>query len=71
MGGIALNDALLYLLSTALLLLLGPTLVWATNAKLGVIGGSVLLSYLMMRLWVFAQCSPGRATTDLTDHPRR
>ncbi|HET9016905.1 MAG TPA: GtrA family protein [Thermomicrobiaceae bacterium] len=67
-AGIALNDALLWLLSRALLPLLGPTALWANAAKLGAIGGSVLISYLGMRLWVFAQGGPARPQP--VDSPR-
>jgi putative flippase GtrA len=55
LAGIALNDALLWAIGRALLPVLGPTAHWANAAKLGAIGGSVLLSFLGMRLWVFAQ----------------
>jgi putative flippase GtrA len=65
LGGIALNDVLLYVLSRALLPLLGPTQLWANAAKLGAIGGTVLLSYLGMRLWVFARHEPARASATL------
>ena len=58
LAGIGVNDLLLWLLSKALLPLLGPTQLWANAAKVGSIGGTVLLSYLGMRLWVFAQRMP-------------
>ncbi len=69
LGGIALNDALLWLLSRALLPVFGPTQLWANAAKFGAIAGSVLLSYLAMRLWVFAQRAPASAAATLPPAP--
>ncbi len=54
-GGIALNDLLLLGTSAALLPLLGHTALWANAAKVAAIGGSALISFLGMRLWVFAR----------------
>lgn len=62
LGGISLNDLLLWLLTRALLPVLGPTRLWANAAKIGAIGGSVLLSYLGMRFWVFARRASPAAT---------
>src|SRR5581483_3521799 len=55
LAGIVCNDLLLWLLSNALRQVpLNPTL--GTNiAKVLAIGGTVLISYLGMRLWVFVQ----------------
>ena len=58
LGGIALNDALLWVIGGALLATLGPTPLWATTAKIASIGGTVLISYLGMRFWVFARRAP-------------
>jgi putative flippase GtrA len=54
-GGIALNDLLLWLAGHIWLPAPGYTTLWANVAKIIAIGGTVLLSYLGMRLWVFAR----------------
>lgn len=53
--GIGVNDTLLWAIGQALLPLLGPTSLLANTAKIGAIGGTVLLSFLGMRLWVFVR----------------
>ncbi|HKD74935.1 MAG TPA: glycosyltransferase, partial [Ktedonobacterales bacterium] len=54
-GGIALNDFLLWLAGHIWLPASGHTALWTNVAKVVAIGGTVLLSYLGMRLWVFAR----------------
>ncbi|MGZ3582521.1 MAG: glycosyltransferase [Ktedonobacterales bacterium] len=61
LAGMILNDALFWMLSKALVPMLGSTQLWANAAEVGAIGGTVLLSYVGMRLWVFAQRAPSRA----------
>ena len=66
LGGIAVSDALLWLLSRALLPVFGPTQLWANAAKLGAMAGTGLLSFLWMRLWVFARREPAAADRQRT-----
>ncbi len=51
--GIAWSSIILWLASNALHSLLFNTTVWANASKLIAIGGTALISYLGMRLWVF------------------
>ena len=52
---IACNDLLLWLMSKVLIPVhLNPTL-WTNISKVAAIGGTILVSYLGMRLWVFVQ----------------
>ena len=51
--GIAWSSLILWLASRALHLFLFNTTVWANVSKLIAIGGTALISYLGMRLWVF------------------
>ena len=70
LAGIALNDLLLWLIGAALLPALGPTALWATVSKLAAIAGSVSISYLGMRCWVFARRAPATARSRiLASHP--
>jgi hypothetical protein len=46
LGGIALNDALLWLLSMAMLPVLGPTQLWANTAKIGQISWLLALAHV-------------------------
>jgi 4-amino-4-deoxy-L-arabinose transferase-like glycosyltransferase/putative flippase GtrA len=67
LAGITLNDALLWIVGCALLPFAGPTQFWANLTKGIAIGGTVLISYFGMRLWVFARRPhlehPARTTT--------
>ncbi len=66
--GIAINDLLLWVAGSVLLQVAGATTlfgspwIWSNTAKLLAIGGSMIVSFLGMRLWVFAH--PAQATTD-------
>ena len=53
MCGIAWSSAILWLASRALHAFLFNATVWANASKLLAIGGTALISYLGMRLWVF------------------
>lgn len=53
LGGIACNDLLLGSLNSALQAAYLQATFWTNIAKLAAIGGTVLISYLSMRLWVF------------------
>jgi len=57
LAAIVCNDLILWLMSQVLHLAhLNPTL-WANSSKVAAIGGTILVSYLGMRLWVFVQSS--------------
>lgn len=53
LGGIAWSTIILWLVSNALHPLLGNATLWANASKIVAIGGTALISYLGMRLWVF------------------
>ncbi|MEO7020796.1 MAG: GtrA family protein, partial [Ktedonobacteraceae bacterium] len=55
LAGIACNDLILGSLNSSLQAAHLSTTVWMNLAKLVAIGGTVLISYLGMRLWVFVQ----------------
>jgi putative flippase GtrA len=69
LAGIALNDALLWVIGRSLLSVLGPTALWANAAKIGAIGGTMVLSFLGMRLWVFAHRTPPPAALAMLPAP--
>lgn len=56
--GIACNDAILWIVGTILHPTLLSATLWANLSKLCAIGGTVLISYLGMRLWVFVHTPP-------------
>lgn len=57
LAAIACNDLILWLMRNILLPVhLTPTL-WTNVSKVAAIGGTILVSYLGMRLWVFVQSS--------------
>jgi len=57
LAAMACNDLLLWLMSQVLHPAhLNPTL-WTNSSKVAAIGGTILVSYLGMRLWVFVQSS--------------
>jgi putative flippase GtrA len=57
LAAIVCNDLIVWLMSKILLPVhLNPTL-WTNSAKVAAIGGTILVSYLGMRLWVFVQSS--------------
>lgn len=57
LAALSCNDALLWLISGLLHPVFLSAPLWANVSKLGAIGGTVLLSYLGMRLWVFVHTS--------------
>ncbi len=57
LAAIACNDLILWVMSKILLPVhLNPAL-WTNSSKVAAIGGTILVSYLGMRLWVFVQSS--------------
>ena len=57
LAAIVCNDLIVWWMSTILLPVhLTPTL-WTNSSKVAAIGGTILVSYLGMRLWVFVQSS--------------
>jgi len=57
LAAIVCNDLILWFMGKILLPVhLNPTL-WTNSSKVAAIGGTILLSYLGMRLWVFVQSS--------------
>jgi putative flippase GtrA len=60
MCGIAWSSIILWLASRALHAYLLDTTVWANASKLVAIGGTALISYLGMRLWVFVSKQSGK-----------
>jgi len=58
LAGVACNNLLLWLMGTLLHPVLVSAVVWANASKLAAIGGTVLISYLGMRLWVFVRPDP-------------
>ena len=51
--GILCNDLLIWLISRYFHPMIADTRLWANASKLVALGGTVLISYLGMRLWVF------------------
>ena len=58
LAGVACNNLLLWLMGTLLHPVFLSAVLWANASKLVAIGGTVLISYLGMRLWVFARPAP-------------
>lgn len=58
LAGVACNTLLLWLLGTLLHPVLVSAVLWANTAKIMALGGTVLISYLGMRLWVFVRPAP-------------
>jgi putative flippase GtrA len=57
LAAIACNDLLLWLMSQVLHPAHLNVTLWANTSKVAAIGGTILVSYLGMRLWVFVQSS--------------
>ncbi len=57
--GIGGSNAIIWLVSNALRPLLVNTTLWANTSKVLAIFGTVLVSYLGMRFWVFVTLRPG------------
>ncbi len=55
LAGIACNNFILWMISRLLRPVFLQGTLWANASKVAAIGGTVLISYLAMRLWVFAQ----------------
>ena len=69
LAALACNDAILWLISGLLHPVFLSAPLWANVSKLGAIAGTVLLSYLGMRLWVFVQASQeGKLSTGTDSH---
>jgi hypothetical protein len=71
MCGIAWSSLILWFASRALHLLLFNATIWANTSKLVAIGGTALISYLGMRLWVFASQQPEKMKPIPTAHTER
>ncbi len=65
-AGIGVNDTLLWVIGQATPSSGGLTLLWANVAKVGAIAGTVLISFVGMRLWVFATRSTQPTTSAMT-----
>ncbi len=69
LAGIACNTLILWVMSSLLHPVLLSAVLWANASKLIAIGGTVLISYLGMRLWVFVHLNQG--TNPLAAPPER
>jgi putative flippase GtrA len=67
LAALALNDSILWVISGLLHPVFLSAPLWANVSKLGAIAGTVLLSYLGMRLWVFVHASKGSNMSTGTD----
>ena len=59
-AGILCNDSIIWVVARSLYPLLASNLLWANASKLVAVSGTMILSYLGMRLWVFASKPQGR-----------
>lgn len=59
-AGICCNDGILWLMAKLLHPSIGNSLLWANSSKLAAVVGTAIISYLGMRLWVFASASQGQ-----------
>ena len=57
LAAIVCNDLIVWLMSKILLPMHLNVTLWANSSKAAAIGGTILISYLGMRLWVFVQSS--------------
>ena len=57
LAAIACNDLILWFMGKILPLARLNVTLWANSSKVAAIGGTILISYLGMRLWVFVQSS--------------
>ncbi|HLG66176.1 MAG TPA: glycosyltransferase [Ktedonosporobacter sp.] len=58
--GICCNDGILWLMAKLLHPSIGNNLLWANTSKLTAVIGTAIISYLGMRLWVFASAGQGQ-----------
>ena len=58
--GICCNDGILWLMAGLLHPSIGSSLLWANASKLAAVVGTAIVSYLGMRLWVFASVGQGQ-----------
>ncbi|HEX7735365.1 MAG TPA: glycosyltransferase family 39 protein [Ktedonobacteraceae bacterium] len=71
LAGIACNNLILYLLNNAQHPSQFSPVLWANLTKCGAISGTLLISYLGMRLWVFVQAShevPGQSNQTVSTY---
>ena len=59
-AGILCNDSIIWIVARTLFPLFASGLLWANASKLVAVSGTMMLSYLGMRLWVFASKPQGR-----------
>jgi putative flippase GtrA len=72
--GVACNNIILWLVSTYIHPLIANASLWANTSKIIAIGGTVLISFVGMRLWVFVNHSQREKTmqqTAVQDHFKR
>lgn len=62
------SNGLLWLIGTALHPLLANALLWGTAAKLLTVAANTMLSYLIMRCWIFRSGLPHRLKQQATIH---
>ena len=63
-AGILCNDSIIWVAARILHPLIANNLLWANASKLTALSGTMILSYLGMRLWVFANKSQERRHSD-------
>ncbi len=63
-AGILCNDSIIWIAARILHPLIASNLLWANASKLTALSGTMILSYLGMRLWVFANKSQERRHSD-------
>jgi putative flippase GtrA len=66
LAGVTCNNVILWLVSTYIHPLIANTSVWANISKIIAIGGTVLISFVGMRLWVFVKHSQKEKTMQQT-----
>ena len=63
------SNGLVWLIGNALHPFIANTLVWGNASKLLAVAGNAVLSYLVMRFWIFASRSHQRPKQRITSHP--
>jgi len=68
-AGFLCNDSIIWITARILHPLIASNLLWANASKLTALSGTMILSYLGMRLWVFASKSQERRHSDTDQIP--
>jgi len=63
------SNGLLWLIGNALHPFLTNTMIWGNTSKLLAVAANTVLSYFIMRLWIFSSGSPHRLKQQATIHP--